>query len=236
MCVAPLPGPPPSASAPERTATDPHPGQRGGVHRAAPRAGPGPSRPCGAAGQPARAGPDHLARVGPRTTSPVRAHRSAGQCVKSARPEGSSPASSVLTHLFPSRHTFAPPVAEDSTHSTSAELSHTTTGYTCGSWPTSSTQTGSPPTWRIIGCNPSAAPAINAENSPDGETEACASVARRPSSGELRQPASDAAANADRKSTRLNSSHVAISYAVFCLKKKRNPHKHEPHLLLRCRR
>src|SRR5690625_7030579 len=27
-------------------------------------------------------------------------------------------------------------------------------------------------------------------------------------------------AGADRKSTRLNSSHVAISYAVFCLKKK----------------
>src|SRR5690625_6953076 len=26
----------------------------------------------------------------------------------------------------------------------------------------------------------------------------------------------------DRKSTRLNSSHVAISYAVFCLKKKIN--------------
>src|SRR5690625_4280070 len=26
----------------------------------------------------------------------------------------------------------------------------------------------------------------------------------------------------DRKSTRLNSSHVATSYAVFCLKKKRN--------------
>src|SRR5690625_5524918 len=29
-----------------------------------------------------------------------------------------------------------------------------------------------------------------------------------------------AAALGDRKSTRLNSSHVAISYAVFCLKKK----------------
>src|SRR5439155_26020041 len=28
--------------------------------------------------------------------------------------------------------------------------------------------------------------------------------------------------NPDRKSTRLNSSHVAISYAVFCLKKKKN--------------
>src|SRR5690625_6969509 len=30
-----------------------------------------------------------------------------------------------------------------------------------------------------------------------------------------------AGAQIDRKSTRLNSSHVAISYAVFCLKKKR---------------
>src|SRR5207249_11335886 len=28
---------------------------------------------------------------------------------------------------------------------------------------------------------------------------------------------------ADRKSTRLNSSHVSISYAVFCLKKKTDP-------------
>src|SRR3712207_7504950 len=29
---------------------------------------------------------------------------------------------------------------------------------------------------------------------------------------------------ADRKSTRLNSSHANISYAVFCLKKKKNIH------------
>src|SRR5688572_31128295 len=28
----------------------------------------------------------------------------------------------------------------------------------------------------------------------------------------------------DRKSTRLNSSHSQISYAVFCLKKKKNTH------------
>src|SRR3712207_8297429 len=28
----------------------------------------------------------------------------------------------------------------------------------------------------------------------------------------------------DRKSTRLNSSHANISYAVFCLKKKKNNH------------
>src|SRR2546430_12288569 len=29
----------------------------------------------------------------------------------------------------------------------------------------------------------------------------------------------------DRKSTRLNSSHSQISYAVFCLKKKKNTHR-----------
>src|SRR5437660_9187930 len=34
-------------------------------------------------------------------------------------------------------------------------------------------------------------------------------------------------ARRDRKSTRLNSSHVAISYAVFCLKKKKKNNKHE---------
>src|SRR5436309_11634380 len=31
---------------------------------------------------------------------------------------------------------------------------------------------------------------------------------------------------ADRKSTRLNSSHVKISYAVFCLKKKKTKSTH----------
>src|SRR5258707_6617617 len=36
----------------------------------------------------------------------------------------------------------------------------------------------------------------------------------------------------DRKSTRLNSSHANISYAVFCLKKKKKPvpHKNEESL------
>src|SRR5207302_10084835 len=39
---------------------------------------------------------------------------------------------------------------------------------------------------------------------------------------ELRVPAQNVkTAIADRKSTRLNSSHVKISYAVFCLKKKK---------------
>src|SRR5690625_6187165 len=34
----------------------------------------------------------------------------------------------------------------------------------------------------------------------------------------------------DRKSTRLNSSHVAISYAVFCLKKKKTADSRRPAL------
>src|SRR2546427_2417193 len=40
-----------------------------------------------------------------------------------------------------------------------------------------------------------------------------------------------ALSSADRKSTRLNSSHSQISYAVFCLKKKkpRTRKKHAPH-------
>src|SRR5262245_62246074 len=32
----------------------------------------------------------------------------------------------------------------------------------------------------------------------------------------------------DRKSTRLNSSHLGISYAVFCLKKKKKNTHHKP--------
>src|SRR5438552_14964382 len=36
------------------------------------------------------------------------------------------------------------------------------------------------------------------------------------------QPANVVADGSDRKSTRLNSSHQIISYAVFCLKKKTN--------------
>src|SRR3712207_7403200 len=55
---------------------------------------------------------------------------------------------------------------------------------------------------------------------------------RRPSRRALRRHARAAGAHRqreqDRKSTRLNSSHANISYAVFCLKKK-NTHT-PPHL------
>src|SRR3989337_264369 len=38
----------------------------------------------------------------------------------------------------------------------------------------------------------------------------------------------------DRKSTRLNSSHGSISYAVFCLKKKKKTTKHQHRSNCRC--
>src|SRR5256885_8248839 len=39
-------------------------------------------------------------------------------------------------------------------------------------------------------------------------------------------PCVDVAGALDRKSTRLNSSHLVISYAVFCLKKKKKHIQH----------
>src|SRR5256885_6788530 len=38
----------------------------------------------------------------------------------------------------------------------------------------------------------------------------------------------------DRKSTRLNSSHLVISYAVFCLKKKKKQHNSHAVHCLKC--
>src|SRR5438874_7313216 len=53
------------------------------------------------------------------------------------------------------------------------------------------------------------------------------SVASQVTSAEI--PEGDSGPPLDRKSTRLNSSHVEISYAVFCLKKKKKQVvKHRP--------
>src|SRR5256885_5280125 len=49
-----------------------------------------------------------------------------------------------------------------------------------------------------------------------GGVSAGASAARRGGKGKK----TSSAGSTDRKSTRLNSSHLVISYAVFCLKKK----------------
>src|SRR5690625_5917002 len=55
---------------------------------------------------------------------------------------------------------------------------------------------------------------------PCRETRPVGSGARRRTRGTGPYVDRTAGTGADRKSTRLNSSHVAISYAVFCLKKK----------------
>src|SRR5215510_16056008 len=49
--------------------------------------------------------------------------------------------------------------------------------------------------------------------------------ARRPRRAARSRSRELAPRSRDRKSTRLNSSHVAISYAVFCLKKKKKKKK-----------
>src|SRR5579872_3410805 len=55
------------------------------------------------------------------------------------------------------------------------------------------------------------------------ETQGLAGLAMAVAGDQLVGPCS-LTLNADRKSTRLNSSHVRISYAVFCLKKKNHTH------------
>src|SRR2546426_3883575 len=64
------------------------------------------------------------------------------------------------------------------------------------------------------------------ELGPQDETE----VEQDPAEGEVgdgvrEQGQQQLDAQADRKSTRLNSSHLVISYAVFCLKKKKKQHR-----------
>src|SRR5260221_5788385 len=44
------------------------------------------------------------------------------------------------------------------------------------------------------------------------------------------RPGDNKWAGRDRKSTRLNSSHTVISYAVFCLKKKNRTHRCKAHV------
>src|SRR5439155_23512739 len=55
-----------------------------------------------------------------------------------------------------------------------------------------------------------------------GATRKRGIASRRPWRRTSSNCSSSAVSPIDRKSTRLNSSHVAISYAVFCLKKKKN--------------
>src|SRR5207245_11778848 len=49
---------------------------------------------------------------------------------------------------------------------------------------------------------------------------------RKPKAGHHEPSDEGVVLDGDRKSTRLNSSHGSISYAVFCLKKKKEPYIH----------
>src|SRR6266511_6016541 len=54
----------------------------------------------------------------------------------------------------------------------------------------------------------------------------CVTTASAPISANASWLPPPSSPRADRKSTRLNSSHVKISYAVFCLKKKKQENKY----------
>src|SRR5437870_8172913 len=56
---------------------------------------------------------------------------------------------------------------------------------------------------------------------PSGMMATGASCSTKPRSATLPRSKARRVGLINRKSTRLNSSHVAISYAVFCLKKKK---------------
>src|SRR5690606_39619884 len=69
--------------------------------------------------------------------------------------------------------------------------------------------------------------AVDYLHAPHGPDAARGALAARLVGAELHGEASlrrhvDGVVEQDRKSTRLNFSHVKISYAVFCLKKKKN--------------
>src|SRR5439155_3035371 len=55
---------------------------------------------------------------------------------------------------------------------------------------------------------------------PDGQP-GCCGIQQAAGTQSIHSRFTELARFQDRKSTRLNSSHVAISYAVFCLKKKK---------------
>src|SRR6266511_4757259 len=57
--------------------------------------------------------------------------------------------------------------------------------------------------------------------SPPGQGRPVALAAGDPRHHDRQRRSGGARPGGDRKSTRLNSSHVKISYAVFCLKKKK---------------
>src|SRR5438874_10219957 len=81
---------------------------------------------------------------------------------------------------------------------------------------------------RRAGGLPSGGPGVVPHRVPRADARAGTGLARHPEGGEHAPdgPDRERVLPLDRKSTRLNSSHVEISYAVFCLKKKKKNKQH----------
>src|SRR3712207_7311049 len=75
-------------------------------------------------------------------------------------------------------------------------------------------RSGRPPSRHRDPLEPREAPLVDAREAGDHRSRS-------------RDGGADERAGRDRKSTRLNSSHANISYAVFCLKKKKKQHKNK---------
>src|SRR5258708_8398402 len=63
----------------------------------------------------------------------------------------------------------------------------------------------------------------NGKGSTDRHARLCEIPQKRGSAELTKESNVSVVSHTDRKSTRLNSSHQIISYAVFCLKKKKTP-------------
>src|SRR5262245_66593430 len=73
---------------------------------------------------------------------------------------------------------------------------------------------------------------FRSQGAPESRCAAPSQSAAEASPGRSRSPCATypETLQRDRKSTRLNSSHLGISYAVFCLKKKKKKTKHIKHI------
>src|SRR5690625_5531034 len=82
---------------------------------------------------------------------------------------------------------------------------------------------GEPALVEVVGAQEDEVLALAAAAEAESEHPLARAIVSRAQADGVQAPAGTDISSTDRKSTRLNSSHVAISYAVFCLKKKIYP-------------
>src|SRR3989442_11586080 len=78
-----------------------------------------------------------------------------------------------------------------------------------------------PPVRGALGAGPAALPRLGVSMGSPSSVQAKSSSSPDSQETQLGKQHQQRRVQGDRKSTRLNSSHVRISYAVFCLKKKK---------------